>query len=224
MLLPNIDGRSLRAMHSLCTAYPENCFPMIGLHPGSVKEDYREELDHLWKSMEEYTYRGIGESGIDLYRDKTYAGQQEDSFREHIRLARQSGLPLVIHARNSFSELFRILDAENNDGLTGIFHAFTGSADQARRIIDYGFKLGIGGIVTFKNAGLDKVVREIDLSHVVLETDAPYLAPVPFRGKRNEPAYLVNTAEKIAELHTLSLEEVARVTTRNAATLFNLNI
>ncbi|MFC2098626.1 TatD family hydrolase [Bacteroidota bacterium] len=224
MLMPNVDGTTVNAMHNLADKFPDNCLPMIGLHPTSVKEDYIEELAKLRDHLDKRKYWGIGETGIDLYWDKTFVKQQEASFREHIILAKETGLPLIIHARNSFDELFRIMDRENDDSLTGIFHAFTGNIDQARHIIEYGFKLGIGGIVTFKNAGLDAVVKKIDLKYLVLETDAPYLAPVPWRGKRNEPAYLVHTAEKIAELHDVPLDTVAEITSENAASLFSIKI
>jgi TatD DNase family protein len=224
MLLPNVDGRTIEAMHSLADTYPDHCLPMIGLHPTSVDENYQDEINQIRQLLDQRKYWGIGETGIDLYWDKTFALQQEESFREHIKLAKETGLPLIIHARNSFPELFRIMDEENDESLRGIFHAFTGNQDQARKIIDYGFKLGIGGILTFKNAKLDEVVREIDLMHIVLETDAPYLAPVPMRGKRNEPVYLINTAMKLAEIHDLTLEEVAETTTQNASRLFTFNI
>jgi TatD DNase family protein len=194
----------------------------MGLHPTSVNNDYKKELGELRKLLGKRRYWGIGETGMDLYWDRTFARQQEESFRAHIGLARETGLPLIIHARNSFDELFRILDRENDDSLKGIFHAFTGTLEQANHIIGYGFKIGLGGIVTFKNSGLDEVVRQIGLEHIVLETDAPYLAPVPRRGKRNEPAYLVHTAEKIASIHGMPLDRIAAITTENAESLFNL--
>jgi TatD DNase family protein len=224
MLLPNIDLASVSAMHELADRYPGQCLPMIGLHPTSVKEDFREVIVELTRLFGEKRYWGIGETGIDLYWETSRAKQQEESFREHIRLAREHGLPLVIHARKSFDELFRILDRENDPSLRGVFHAFTGNEEQAERIIGYGFKLGVGGIVTFKNAGLDSVLGNIDLGHMVLETDAPYLAPVPFRGKRNEPSFLLNSARKLAEIKGLSLSEVAEITTRTAVDLFKLEI
>ena len=224
MLLPNVDGTTVNAMHSLADKYPDNCLPMIGLHPTSVNGGYKKELGMLRELLGKRKYWGIGETGIDLYREKTYAIQQEESFREHIALAKESGLPLIVHARNSFDEIFRIMDLENDENLNGIFHAFSGNLEQAKHIIDYGFKLGIGGVVTFKNAGLDSILKEIDLKHIVLETDAPYLAPVPWRGKRNEPAYLVRTAEKIAGIHGETLESIAGITSRNAASLFNIKI
>jgi TatD DNase family protein len=224
MLLPNVDGTTIDRMHELADAYPGQCLPMIGLHPTSVDIEFREEIRKLKKFLGERKYWGIGETGIDLYWDRTFAKQQEESFTEHISLAREYKLPLIIHARNSFDELFRIMDDEIDDSLKGIFHAFTGNIAEAKHIIEYGFKLGIGGIVTFKNAGLDKIIKEIDLQHIVLETDAPYLAPVPFRGKRNEPAYLIHTAEKLAEIYGLSFETIADITTRNAASLFQIKI
>jgi TatD DNase family protein len=224
MLLPNVDAGTVDAMHEIADQYPGHCLPMIGLHPTSVNAGYREEIRKITRLMDKRKYWGIGETGIDLYWDTSHSGQQEESFREHILLARESGLPLIIHARNSFEALFRILDRENDDSLRGIFHAFTGNEFQAKRIIAYGFKLGIGGIVTFKNAGLDTVLRGIDLRHIVLETDAPYLAPVPFRGRRNEPSYLLQTAEKLAVIYSLPIEKVAEITTQNAVDLFKLEL
>lgn len=224
MLMPNVDGKTINAMHSLSDKYPQHCLPMIGLHPSSVDMRYPEEIKMIRELLNRRKYWGIGESGIDLYWDKTYAVQQEDAFREHISLAKEFELPLIIHARNSFSELFRILDLENDETLNGIFHAFTGDAEQARHIINYGFKLGIGGILTFKNSELDTIVQKIDLQHLVLETDAPYLAPVPMRGKRNEPAYLLNTAQKLADIHQVTLETIAEITTANAASLFKIEL
>lgn len=224
MLLPNIDGDTLDAMHGLADKYPGNCLPMIGLHPTSVKKGFEKEIEQIRGLAGKRKYWGVGETGIDLYWDRTFAAQQEESFRAHIILAKESGLPLIIHARNSFDELFRVMDRENDDSLRGIFHAFTGNAGQAQNIIEYGFKLGIGGIVTFKNAGLDAVVREIDLKHIVLETDAPYLSPVPIRGKRNEPSYIVHIAEKLAEIQRIPVETIAKVTTDNATSLFDIKI
>jgi TatD DNase family protein len=167
---------------------------------------------------------GIGETGIDLYWNDTNLGQQLEAFRLQITMAKEFQLPLIIHARNSFREIFEVMDKENDDSLRGVFHAFTGNAMQADRIVDYGFKIGIGGIVTFKNSGLDKIAKDISLEHIVLETDAPYLAPVPKRGKRNEPAYLIYTAERMAEIHGQPLDIIAEITSRNAAALFNIEI
>ncbi len=224
MLMPNVDFRTLQPMLRLADAYPGNCLPMIGLHPTSVKDTYREDIGRLQEELGRRKYWGIGETGIDLYWDKSRAKQQEDSFRQHIALAKQTGLPIVIHARNSFDELFRILDREADESLRGVFHAFTGNYDQAGKILEYSFMLGIGGIVTFKNAGLDAVVAKIDPRHLVLETDAPYLSPVPFRGRRNEPEYLIYTLEKLAEIYSLPPQAIAGITTQNAATLFNIKI
>ncbi len=224
MLLPNVDAMTLDAMHGMADRYPDLCLPMIGLHPTSVKENFQDVFAQIREGLGTRKYWGIGETGIDLYWDKTYARQQEDSFREHIFLAKESGLPIIIHARNSFDELFSILDRENDESLKGVFHAFTGNVVQARRIVEYGFKLGIGGVLTFKNAGLDSVIKQIDLQHIVLETDAPYLSPAPMRGRRNEPAFLVYTAEKLARIHDLPLEAIAEITTKNAASLFNIKI
>ena len=224
MLLPNVDDTTVDGLLSLVDDYPEHCLPMIGLHPTSVDELYSEKLDSVKNLLETRKFWGIGETGIDLYWNDAYLGQQLDAFRIQISLAKEHHLPLIIHARNSFDEIFEVLDQENDDSLQGIFHAFTGNARQASWIIDYGFTIGIGGIVTFKNAGLDKVVKEIALEHIVLETDAPYLAPVPKRGKRNEPAYMIYTAEKLAEIHGQSLDVIADITSRNAASLFNIEI
>jgi TatD DNase family protein len=224
MLLPNVDDTTMDPMLSLADEYPGYCLPMIGLHPTSVDEFFKQKLDSVREMLEIREFWGIGETGIDLYWNDTYLRQQLEAFRWQIALAKEFHLPLVIHARNSFHEIFKVLDKENDDSLQGVFHAFTGNALQAGRIIDYGFKIGIGGIVTFKNAGLDRIARDIALEHIVLETDAPYLAPVPKRGKRNEPAYLIYTAEKMAEIHGQPIEVIADITTRNAAALFNIKI
>ncbi len=224
MLLPNVDDTTMDSMLSLADEYPGYCLPMIGLHPTSVDELFRQKLDSVREMLETRKFWGIGETGIDLYWNDTNLIQQLEAFRLQITMAREFQLPLVIHARNSFREIFEVLDKENDESLRGVFHAFTGNAMQAERIIEYGFKIGIGGIVTFKNSGLDKIAKDISLEHIVLETDAPYLAPVPKRGKRNEPAYLMYTAEKMAEIHGLPLDVIADLTSRNAASLFNLEI
>ncbi len=186
---------------------------MMGLHPTSVKENYKEELKKIENLLIETKFFAIGEIGIDLYWDKTFKNQQEDAFRYQIDLAKKYNLPIVIHARESFDEIFMIMNDLIDDKLSGVFHAFTGNEFQAQQIIEWGFKIGIGGIVTFKNSGLDQVVNNIDINHIVLETDSPYLAPVPKRGKRNESAFLPYIAEKIAEIKNISLEEVAEITT-----------
>jgi TatD DNase family protein len=224
MLLPNVDDTTLESMLSLADAYPAHCLPMIGLHPTSVDESFRKKLDPVGEMLVKRKFWGIGETGIDLYWSDTYLTQQMEAFRWQIALAKEFRLPLVIHARNSFHEIFEVLDQANDDSLRGVFHAFTGDIMQAGRIIDYGFKIGIGGIITYKNAGLDKIAKDISLEHIVLETDAPYLSPVPNRGKRNEPAFLIYTAERLAQIHGKPLDVIAEITSLNAATLFNIEI
>ena len=221
--LPNIDIRSVKPMMDLVNKYPDFCFPMSGLHPTSVRKNYRDVLKKVQEYLLKENFIAIGEIGIDLYWDKTCKEEQKKAFREQITLAIDNHLPVVIHIRKSFDEVFQILDEFKPDYPKGIFHSFTGNSDQANRAIAMGFKLGIGGIVTFKNSGLDKVVKDIDLKHIVLETDSPYLAPVPKRGKRNESSYLVFTAQKIAELHNITIEKIAEITTQNALKIFKLN-
>lgn len=223
MLLPNIDDESFGPMKALQKQFPENCLPMMGLHPTSVKENYEEELLKVENELTANKYQAVGEIGIDLYWDKTFRLEQEDALRRQFRLAKKHKLPVSIHSRDSFEEIFRIVKEELTDDLKGVFHCFTGLAEEAQLIIDAGFKMGIGGIVTFKNAGLAEVVRDIPLQHLVLETDAPFLTPAPYRGKRNQSAYLVFIAEKIAEIKEISVEEVADSTTSNAFELFNLS-
>ncbi len=219
--LPAIDSSYHQAVRSLCEQYPDRCFPMIGLHPVSVDKDFGSELEFVEKELAKGTYYAVGEIGIDLHWDKSWFEEQREAFRRQIELSKEKGYPIVIHCRKAFDEIFEVLDETNDDRLFGIFHCFTGSPDQARRILDYGgFKLGIGGILTFKNAGLDKTVEGIDLEHLVLETDAPYLAPSPYRGKRNESSYLVHIAEKMAGIKGMSLEKVAEITNRNAREIF----
>jgi len=222
MLLPNIDSNSIDGMLELCENYPENCFPMMGLHPGSVKENYPEEL----KLVEEWLNRdkrfiAIGEIGIDLYWDKAFQEEQKIVFRMQLQMAKARQLPVVIHSRNSFTEIMQILEDELSPGLEGVFHCFTGNIEQAKKIIDSGFKLGIGGVVTFKNSGLDMVIPQVGLEHILLETDAPYLTPVPYRGKRNESSYVYYVAERIAEIKNTSIEEVATITTKKCKGTFS---
>ncbi|MCB2197212.1 MAG: TatD family hydrolase [Bacteroidetes bacterium] len=222
ILLPNVDHTTTTSLLKLADKYPDFCLPMMGLHPTSVDENYQKELKKVEDWLAKRKFYAIGEIGIDLYWDKTYKSQQEDAFLHQINLAKKYNLPIVIHARESFDEIFKIVEKEMDDNLTGVFHAFTGNEKQADQIVDWGFKIGIGGIVTFKNAGLDKVVSNIDINHIVLETDSPYLAPVPKRGKRNESAYIIYIAQKIAEIKNIAIEEVARITTNNAQQLFRL--
>jgi TatD DNase family protein len=222
--LPNIDQYSIAGMKKLQQDYPEHCYPMMGLHPCSVKENVEEELAIVEKELESTNYIAVGEIGIDLYWDKSFLKEQQTAFRRQIQWAKAKKLPIVIHCREAFDEILSILDELNDDNLFGVFHCFTGSLEQAKHILNYGnFKLGIGGVLTFKNAGLDKVIKEVSIENLVLETDAPYLAPAPFRGKRNESSYLVHIAEKLAEIYELSLLEVAEITTKNANDIFQLN-
>jgi TatD DNase family protein len=222
MLLPNIDSGSIDGMLELCQAFPENCLPMMGLHPTSVKENFEEELKIVDEWLEKQKFYAIGETGIDLYWDKSHQKEQELAFIHQIKLAKKHKLPIVIHSRNSFDQLFAILENHIEPGLTGVFHCFTGNLDQAEKIINMGFMLGIGGVITFKNSGLDKVVDELTLDHIILETDAPFLAPVPYRGKRNESAYTQIIAQKIAEIKNITLEAVAEITSANARRLFKI--
>ena len=221
ILLPNIDSSSLEKMNKLCLEYPDNMFPMIGLHPTSVNDHYHKELQLVLKEIMTRKYYAIGEVGIDLYWDKSFEKEQNFVFRYQIELAIEFNLPLVVHTRSSFDYTISIVEEMKTDNLKGVFHCFGGTWEEANRIIDLGFKLGIGGVVTFKNAGLDKVVDHLDLKDILLETDAPYLTPIPFRGARNESAYIKYIAQKVADLKKVSIEEVARVTTQNARELFN---
>lgn len=223
MLLPNIDSGSYEAMMKVCSGFKSNCLPMIGLHPSSVKDDYKTELKFVEEKISQQKFWAIGETGIDLYWDKTFFEQQQEAFEFQLNLAKKHHLPLVIHARESFSEIFEIVEANMDDRLTGVFHSFTGNEEQAKKITGWGFKVGIGGIVTFKNSGLDAVVKNIDLDHIVLETDSPYLAPTPKRGKRNESKYLQFIADKIASVKGVDVEYVAEVTTYNARKLFSID-
>jgi TatD DNase family protein len=221
LFLPNIDATSIDGMMNLGADYPDNCFPMMGLHPTSVGENYKEELAIMEQWLSKQKFCAIGEIGIDLYWDKTLLKQQQDAFRTQINWAKERDLPFVIHCRDAFDEIFEILDELNDDKMRGIFHCFTGTLEQANHIINYGdFKIGIGGVVTFKNSGLDKVIEQIDIKHLVLETDSPYLAPTPFRGKRNESSYLLGIAEKVADIYSISIEEVAEITTTNSIEIF----
>ncbi len=220
ILLPNIDSGSLASMNKVCRAYPGFCFPMVGLHPTSVKEDFHQELQMVRQELEGGNYIGIGEIGIDLYWDKTFLNEQLVSFSTQINWALEFELPFVIHCREAFDEVFDVLEKINNAPYRGIFHAFTGSLVDAHRAIALGFKLGIGGVLTYPKAKLDEVIRAIDLSHLVLETDSPFLPPVPKRGKRNEPSFLIFTLEKLADIHGVSIELIRQLTTHNAEKLF----
>ena len=214
--LPAIDSGSTDAMYKLEKQYPKNIHVMMGLHPTSVKENYLDEIAHVKKQLEQRRFCAIGEIGVDLYWDNTFIKEQVDAFRIQIRLAKEYGLPIAIHCRDAFDEIFDVLEEEKGEELYGVFHCFTGTKEQALRAISYNMKLGIGGVVTFKNGKIDQFLNEIGIENLVLETDAPYLSPVPFRGKRNESSYLKLVAEKIAEIYGLPIEEVARITTLNA--------
>ncbi|NNF85232.1 MAG: TatD family hydrolase [Winogradskyella sp.] len=220
--IPAIDSTYTTRMHQLKADFPEHMHLMMGLHPTHVKENYKEELKHVEQMLASNTYYAVGEIGIDLYWDKTTLPIQQDAFRHQINLAKQYKLPIVIHSRESFDEIFEILEDEQDDNLFGIFHCFTGSLEQAHRAISYNMKLGIGGVITFKNGKIDQFINQIDLKHIVLETDSPYLAPKPYRGKRNESAYIIKVLEKLSELYNLSIEEIAKVTTENSKTVFGI--
>jgi TatD DNase family protein len=220
--LPNIDSSSVDGLHKLCEKYPKHCFPMMGLHPCSVKEDYLEELSIVYTLLQTKKYFAVGEIGIDLYWDKTFYAQQADAFEKQLNWALTFDLPVVIHCRNSFDEIYEVLSSFKKLP-KGIFHCFSGTEEQAHKIIgNTNFKLGIGGVLTFKNSGLDKAIANIDLKHLVLETDSPYLAPVPYRGKRNESAYIPLIAARLADLKTCSVSEVATITTANAYEVFGV--
>lgn len=222
LFLPNVNSASIKPVFDTVAAYPDHCFPMLGLHPCDVKENYLEELEIIRKSLETYKVYAIGEIGLDLYWDKSTLEIQKNAFRTQVQWAKELNLPIDIHCREAFTELFELLEELHDDKLFGVLHCFTGSLEQANRAIELGFALGIGGVVTFKKAGLDQVVKEIDLKHLVLETDAPYLAPVPFRGKENESSYLTYIAQKVADLHQISIEKVAEITTENSKRIFGI--
>lgn len=222
IILPNISSGTVKRLLDLTDSYPHLCFPLMGLHPTSVSSDYKDELEAIEYWLEKRKFYGIGEIGIDLYWDKTYIREQTDAFRYQVRLAKSKQLPIVIHLRNSFEEVYNVVKEEQDGSLKGIFHCFSGGEEEAQKIIDLGFLIGIGGVVTFNNSELDKVVGKLDLNHMVLETDSPYLAPVPKRGRRNESAYLVYIAQKLAEIFDIPVEKVAEITTANARSLFGI--
>jgi len=221
-IFPAIDSSHFDSMHNLKNKYPEEIYLMSGLHPTDVKENFKDELNFVENTLKTYNYVAIGEIGIDLYWDINYLTQQREAFKFQIRLAIKHDLPIVIHCREAFSEIFEILDKENCDKLRGVFHCFTGTFEEAQRAIDLGFVLGIGGVVTFKNGGIDKFLHKIDLKNIVLETDSPYLAPVPFRGKRNESSYIIYVLEKLSEIYGISKEKIAEITSKNAKKVFRL--
>jgi TatD DNase family protein len=220
--IPAIDSTYTKAMFELEKNYPDNVFLMMGLHPTSVKDNYKEELAHVEKQLSKRSFIAIGEIGIDLYWDKTTLSIQQDAFRHQIKLAKKRHLPIVIHCRESFDEIFEILEEEKGDDLFGIFHCFTGTIEQALRAISYNMKLGIGGVVTFKNGKVDTFLNQIDLKYIVLETDSPYLAPTPYRGKRNESSYIINVLDKLSYIYGVTNEEIAEITTTNSREIFKV--
>jgi TatD DNase family protein len=222
LFLPNVDLASVPLVFDLVRAYPDQCFPMLGLHPCSVKENWEQELNDIKAAHQQNKIFAIGEIGIDLYWDKTFLAEQIEAFRVQINWAKSLKLPIVIHCRDAFNEVYEVLQQEQDENLRGIFHCFTGTLEQANKVTALGFYLGIGGVVTYKNAGLDKIIPEIDLRHIVLETDSPYLTPVPFRGKPNESSYLIYIAQKVAELHQTDMDTVASITTENSKVLFGV--
>ena len=224
MLLPRIDTESHEAQMELSKKYPENCLSMMGLHPTSVKDDYKNELEVVEEELKKGIYTGIGEIGIDLYWDDTFRKEQEYVFRRQLQLAKEYKLPVSIHTRDSFEEVYRIVKEEHSEDLKGVFHCFTGTPEEAKMIMDLGFSMGIGGILTFKNSGLAEVIKDIPMEYLVLETDSPFLTPVPYRGKRNQSKYVVHIAQKLAEIKEISIEQVAETTTANATELFKLKI
>tara|TARA_R110002051_G_scaffold185221_1_gene254685 strand:+ start:1638 stop:2405 length:768 start_codon:yes stop_codon:yes gene_type:complete len=220
--IPAIDSTYTQSMLDLEKAYPDYIFLMTGLHPTHVKDNYKEELMHVEEMLSKHKFYAIGEIGIDLFWDKSFLKQQQDAFRFQIRLAKKQKLPIVIHCRDAFDEVFEILEEEKSEDLFGIFHCFTGTLEQAQKAISYKMMLGIGGVVTFKNGKIDTFLNKIDINHIVLETDAPYLAPVPYRGKRNESAYIVNVLDKLAKIYNKTELEIAEITTKNSKAVFGI--
>ncbi len=220
--IPAIDSSCAQGMFQLERDYPENIFLMMGLHPTHVKENYREELLFVENMLNQRPFYAVGETGIDLYWDTTFLKEQQEAFAFQIQLAKRHRLPVVIHCREAFDVIFEVLESEKGELLRGIFHCFTGTLQQAQRAISYNMKLGIGGVVTFKNGKIDQFLHQIDLTHIVLETDAPYLAPAPHRGGRNESAYLRHILEKVAALYQKTPEEIAALTTQNAVSVFGV--
>ena len=220
--IPAIDSSYTDSMLDLEKRYPKNMFLMMGLHPTHVKEGYKEELKHVEHMLSQRHFYAVGEIGIDLYWDKTYFNEQREAFKYQIYLARKYSLPIVIHCRDSFDEIFDVLEEEKSEDLFGIFHCFTGTEEQAKRALSYNMKLGIGGVVTFKNGKIDTFLNKIDLNHIVLETDSPYLAPAPYRGKRNESVYLLEVLKKLSQIYGLDEKVIADITTQNSKDVFGI--
>ena len=222
LFIPSVDSETTHELYTLKNEFPENIHLMIGLHPTHVKENYKKELAHVENELANNKFVAIGEIGMDLYWDSTYVEAQKDAFSLQIELAKKNKLPINIHCREAFKETFNVLEKHQNSDLHGIFHCFTGTYEHALQAIDCGMKLGIGGVSTFKNGKIDQFLSKIDLKHIVLETDAPYLAPMPFRGKRNESAYIVNIAQKLASIYNVSVEEIAKITTQNSVDIYGV--
>lgn len=220
--IPAIDSAHTNAMLQLEKDYPKKVFLMMGLHPTSVRDNYKDELQHVEEMLASRHFYAVGEIGIDLYWDKSTLAIQQEAFKYQIQLAKKYKLPIVIHCRDAFDEIFEVLDGEKDADLFGIFHCFTGIFEQAQKAISYNMKLGIGGVVTFKNGGIDQFLNQIDIKHIVLETDSPYLAPKPYRGKRNESSYITKVVEKLSELYGLSEEKIAEITTENSKAVFSI--
>lgn len=220
--IPSIDSSYTQKMYALENQYPDHIFLMMGLHPCYVKENYLEELHHVEVALSKRKFAAIGEIGIDLYWDKTTLEIQKIAFQQQIQWAKKYRLPINIHCREAFDEIFEVLELEKSDDLFGIFHCFSGNYEQALQAISYNMKLGIGGVVTFKNGKVDQFLNQIDIKHIVLETDSPYLAPAPHRGKRNESSYVTLVAQKLAEIYNLPVDEIARITTENALSVFQM--
>jgi TatD DNase family protein len=218
--IPAIDSSYTKSMYALESRYPNNMFLMTGVHPTHVKDDYLEELAHIKEQLNSREFVAIGEIGIDLYWDRSTLKLQQEMFRLQIQLAKQYKLPIVIHCRDAFEEVFQILEEEKGPELFGIFHCFTGTLEQAQKVISFNMKLGIGGVVTFKNGKINQFLKQISLDHIVLETDAPYLAPVPCRGQRNESSYILNVLEKLSDIYSMSSLEIASITTKNSKSIF----
>ncbi len=223
MILPNIDAETIPLLNKTVSDFNGICYPLLGLHPCSVTEKYHSDLKIIRDEIDKHKPIGIGECGIDLYWDKTFLTEQKDALKIQGNWAKELDLPLIIHARDSFPEIFEVLDEINDEKLRGIFHCFTGTEKEVDKVLGYGgFKLGIGGVVTYKTSHLPAMLPSISLEHIVLETDSPYLPPVPYRGKRNESSYLIKVAEKLSEIYHLPLAEIAEITTDNAKKLFRL--
>jgi TatD DNase family protein len=219
--LPNIEVSTVEAMLKVCDDFPDNCFPMMGLHPCSVDANYMEQLTIIKEWFGKRKFYGVGEIGIDLFHDITFAEQQKKAFAIQVEWAKEMNLPIIIHCRNSFNEVMEIVTELHDERLKGIFHCFTGTTEDAKRVMDLkSFKMGIGGVVTYKNSTLPQVLKEVPLPYLVLETDSPYLTPAPFRGKRNESSYIWYVADKISEIYRLPMEKIAEITTQNAREIF----